>query len=297
MTKRILILILAGMLLLSGCITKSPGTTVLVVTATPSVVQEQQVVYITATPNTAATNAVATAAGTSLKITNIVDNGGGLATIYWESVGDFPVGFELVWSDSNQSPSFPTDPSMYIGDPNKRSAQIQGDATKTYYVRICRYVNNSCDVYSNTGTISFTKPTATAAVPTATSALLPPPPIYYPPTATPYSGPPFIKISSITYAGSATATVTWQAYGSFPEGFLILYVKGTAVPTYGDYQYYSVPSGSKRSFTVYGTNDSTYTFVVCRWTGTTCDMNSPAVRYTFIQKSPTKTPGGIYPVP
>jgi hypothetical protein len=301
MTKRVLIALLAGMLILTGCITlQSPGTggdnsqTVLVVTATPlPATQQQQVIYITATPDTAATNAAATVAGSSIAITGVVDNGGGKATIYWESVGDFPVGFELVWSDSNKTPTFPNDPSMYISDPNKRSAQIQGDISKKYYVRICRYVNNSCDIYSNVGVIKFAQPTPTktqTAYPTATMVYYPPPPVY--PTATPYSGAPYIKITSITYAGSGAATIHWQAYGSFPNGFRILYTVGTSVPKYGDALLYKVTSGSARSYTVYGTNGKTYTFVVCRWTGTSCDLNSPAYVYKFTAATPT--PGGHY---
>lgn len=307
MAKRIVIVLTVCMLLLSGCITlQYPGTggetsqEVLVVTATPlsgQAVGEQQVIYITATPDGAATAEAATLASTSIKITGLVDEGNGKTTIYWETVGDFPVGFELVWSDSNKTPTFPADPSIYISDGNKRSATIQRDVSKKYYVRICRYVNNSCDVYSDVGVITATKPTATATKTSApaSTAYYPPPPVY--PTATPYSGPPYIKITSISYAGSGSATVYWQAYGSFPNGFLVLYATGTTVPTYGDYKYYKVNSGSARSYTVYGTNNTTYTFVVCRWTGTTCDLNSNAYVYKFTSATPTRTPGGAYPPP
>jgi len=296
MTKRILIALLAGVMILTACQATGGNTApqILVVTATPlPATQQQQVIYITATPDTAATNAAATNAAASITITGVVDNGGGLATIYWESVGDFPAGFELVWSDSNKTPTFPQDPSIYISDPNKRSAQIQGDISKKYYVRICRYVNNSCDIYSNVGTIKFAKPTPTVTLtmaPTATAFYYPPPPIY--PTATVYSGAPYIKITSITYAGSGTATIRWQAYGSFPNGFLVLYAAGSTVPYYGDYPYYKVASSTARSATVYGTNGKTYTFVVCRWTGTSCDMNSPAYVYKFTAATPT--PGKHY---
>jgi hypothetical protein len=307
MTKRLLIVLTLCMLILTGCITlQYPGTggdtsgEVIVVTATPlPQSQEQQVIYITATPDTAATNAAATSAATTIKITSIVDNGNGLATVYWESTGDFPVGFELVWSDSHQTPTFPEDPSVYIGDPSKRSAQIQGDIKKTYYVRICRYVSNSCDIYSDVGVIKFAKPTATVTrtmAPTNTSAYMPPPPVYYP-TSTPYSGAPYIKITSITYAGSGSANITWTAYGSFPKGFLILYAIGTTVPTYGDFSYFKVANGTTRSYTVSGTNGKTYTFVICRWTGTSCDLNSNAYVYKFTSATPTRTPVGAYPLP
>ena len=290
MKKRLLILFITCMLVLTSCISgqyPTGGQEVIVVTATP--IQEQQVIYVTATPDGASPIAVATTPAASIKITDVVDNGGGKATIYWETSGEFPVGFELVWSDSDDSPTFPENPSMYIGDPNKRSAQIQGDINKTYYVRLCRYVNNSCDVYSDLGTIKFTKPTsmpANTAIPT----------IAYP-AATAYAGPPFIKITGIQYTASQSARIFWQTYGNFPKGFLVLYVQSkTTVPTYGDYKYYQT-SSTTRSFDVYGTNGEYYTFVVCRWTGTSCDMNSDPYVFKFSQSIPTKTPSGIYPLP
>jgi hypothetical protein len=290
MKKQLLILLIACMLVLTSCIPSqysTGGQEVIVVTATP--IPEQQVIYVTATPDGASPIAAATTSPASIKIIGVVDDGGGKATIYWETSGDFPVGFELVWSDSDDSPTFPENPSMYIGDPNKRSAQIQGDVNKTYYVRICRYVNNSCDVYSDLGTIKFTKPTAN---PTNTAI----PTIAYP-TATVYSGPPFIKITGIQYTASQSARIYWQAYGSFPKGFLILYVQSkSTVPTYGDYKYYQA-SSTTRSYDVYGTNGEYYTFVVCRWTGTSCDMNSNPYVFRFSQTTPTKTPSGIYPLP
>jgi hypothetical protein len=289
MKKTFLILLFVCVLVLTSCIPQSSNTEpeIIVVTATP--IPEQQVIYVTATPDSAGTVAAATTAAATIKITDVVDDGGGKATIYWETVGDFPVGFELVWSDSDNSPTFPENPSIYIGDSNKRSAQIQGDVNKTYYVRLCRYVNNSCDVYSDLGTIKFAKPTS---APTNTAI----PTIAYP-TATAYAGPPFIKITGIQYTASQSARIYWQAYGNFPKGFLILYVQSkNVVPTYGDYKFYQA-SSTTRSFDVYGSNDEYYTFVVCRWTGSTCDMNSNAYVFKFTQTTPTKTPSGIYPLP
>jgi hypothetical protein len=303
MNKRNTILFLGFMLFLAGCVTvqyptvTQPTAVALDPTATQTA---QQVIYVTATPDPITATAASTQVPASITITGLVDNGSGLASIYWETSGDFPAGFELVWSDVDVNPTFPGDPSMYISNPNKRSAQIQGELGKIYYVRLCRYVSNSCDAYSPVGIIGFVAPSATPTLtPTATATpkFLPMmPPLYKTPVTSTYSSEPYIYISSIKSTGAGAALIYWTAYGDFPNGFLILYSEGTTVPSYGDYSSYKISDGSDRSATVIGGFGSTYTFVICRWTGTTCDTYSNAYEYTFAAVTPTRTPGsGGYP--
>jgi hypothetical protein len=302
MRKIVIIFVVGLMLTLTGCITvQYPEAAA--ATAEPVIIvatsDGTQVQYITATPEPATATPTATEKPVSITITNVINNGEGQATVFWESSGDFPNGFMMVWSDTNTAPTFPEDTSTYINDPDKRSAQLQGELGKIYYIRVCRYVDNACDVYSNIGIVGMMTPTAettgTSAV-AATSTkwwtqLTP----SYTKTATRTTTPstasaPYIKITSIQATGPGAAKIYWRAFGDFDNGFLVLYAEGTTVPTYGDYRAYTIEEGYVRSATVTGGFGAKYTFVVCRWAGNYCDFYSAPYTYTFTGITPSPTP-------
>lgn len=299
--NRVLLALMIGSLVLAGCITiqypaSAPTATaapvnitnLLAATQTPQVIYitataQANVIVVTSTPEPA--TATPTEAPASLTLTSVVDNGSGSITVYWQATGSFPSGYELVWSASNTAPTFPADSSTYISDPAQTSALLHVDAGRIYYVRLCRYVEGTCDLYSNVGIVGSEYPTATA---TPVSIALPHNPPRPPvPQATSTGVSPSITITSIKTTAAGEARITWRATGDFPDGFLVMYVEGTIAPSYGDYPYYTVSNGYARSTLVSGNYGSVYTFRVCRFTGTTCDTYSNAYQYTFIGVTPT----------
>ena len=295
--------------LLAGCfqIVPSDVTSVAAEKANPTNTPEPQIVYVTATPNEpiviVVTNTPEPATATpqvvdSITITNLVDNGGGQATIGWNATGSFPSGFEIVWSDVNQIPTFLSDTSSYVTDSNARSAVINAQAGKIYFIRVCRYVDNSCDLYSNVAYFAMNNPTVTPFTPTSTpniSYVWSTSSITRTPTSTTTAATPSIFITSIRSAGNGAATIYWRAYGSFSDGFKILYSKDASQPTYGDYSLYSIDDGDTRSASVSGDFGTKYYFRICRYTGSSCDSYSNTYSYTF--SGPPLTPSGTLEFP
>jgi hypothetical protein len=77
----------------------------------------------------------------------------GSTLLKW-SVGDsleVKDGFRLVMSSTNSEPIHGVDTGKYIGDGNSRQMNLNINDSKSYYVRICRYISSSdsCDSYSN----------------------------------------------------------------------------------------------------------------------------------------------------
>lgn len=305
MPKRLIVTILIAGFVLAGCnlfpaaTTAAPTATaivppvatqtpiIIIVTATP-----ESLVVPTATPVPAATNTPSV--GDSITITKAEDLGGGKANITWNVTGSFPAGFEVVWSETNTSPTYPNDSSNYLSDPATRAVQIVGQTGHTYYLRVCRYVNNGCDLYSNVAQINFSGPAATPIVylptspyyPTATyNPWLP----GYNPQGTPIPSEAGMKIFRVVKTASGKATVYFQAYGSFPHGFKLIYTTANRMPTYGMYPDLSVPA-SDRSVPITGDVGKTYFLRLCRFTGTTCDIYSPTFEFLFTEMDTTATP-------
>jgi hypothetical protein len=311
MPKRLIITILIAGLLLAGCnlFPKAPtATPVVTQIVPPAETQTPIIIIVTATPETpgqvatntalpaAATNTPAT--GESITITKAEDLGGGKANITWEVVGSFPAGFEVVWSETNINPTFPKDSSTYISAPNTRTVQIVGQAGHTYYLRVCRYVNNTCDLYSNVAQIAFTGPTATPIVfyptspyPTKTAVTWLP---GYNPWGTPVPADAGMKIYRVVKTANGKATVYFQAYGNFPYGMKLIYTTANRMPTYGMYSDISVPAGN-RSVPITGELGQTYFLRLCRCTGKTCDIYSPTFEFMFTEMDTTATPSATAP--
>lgn len=277
-------------LLLAGCFTTptpqptlplQPASTQVLDTPAPTFV----VVTATAEATAAATDMPAvTTPPDSITVTNITDLGNGKATVYWDAVGNFPAGFKLVWSEKDVSPTFPQDDSIDVSDPAAKSAPFSGEFGKIYYIRICRFVNNACDLYSNLGIFAFFNPTPTIP---STSVVLPTNTPVITGTSTPDVS--YIIITSIVDAGLGKARIHWDAGGTYAYGFRIVYSRTHNPPVYGTDQDYRIDNGAYRTAFLDGTPGATYYYRVCRFTGITCDLYSNVFTYTYSSSSSTAT--------
>lgn len=309
-TKIKYLLLLGAILLLAGCIptpatpttepivipyggenTSTPIPLVVYVTATPFPPSDSTVNPTPVAPYTTPTPVPSNA---SITVTQVEDIGGGHAIVHWTTTGSFPSGYIIVWSSTNQGPTYPADQSNYSTDPYARSALITAQMGKIYYLRVCRLVNNTCDVYSNLAIFALSK------LPTSTPVWSTYSPYYYP-TATPIStsynssGTPVASTSGITItgmsdAGSGKARINWSAYGTFSSGFDIVYSSSYNLPYVGGYLYYIVSDGTARSAYVDGTPGTTYYYRICRRTGTTCDIYSNTYAFLYPGTAPTDVP-------
>jgi hypothetical protein len=86
----------------------------------------------------------------SITLNPIVDEGSGSVTVKWIAEGSFPQGFKVVWSDVENQPTFPENDNYRVESPTDRQATIAGfESGKTYYFRVCRFLDGACDIYSN----------------------------------------------------------------------------------------------------------------------------------------------------
>jgi hypothetical protein len=311
--------LLALAVMLAGCIPTATPTpapveqnpTQLPVVDTPA--GPPQVIYITATPfSPSGTEAAATAtpveavatvtptpSDTSLAIAGVDDLGGGRAVIRWSATGSFPTGYIVVYSDSNQNPTFPMNNYNYTGDPNARSAMITVEVGRIYYVRVCRYTNNTCDVYSNLGVFALQNvaPTSYASYPNGNySPTAVPSSIAYNSNGDVISSSSTMAITSMTAAATGKAIIRWTATGTFSKGFAIVFSPSYTKPFIGGYAYYVVGDSTARSAYVDGTPGTTIYYRLCRYTGTTCDIYSAPFTYTFPGTAPTAIPVTATPV-
>ncbi len=228
MPKKLIFTILIASLVLAGCnlFPVAPTAAPVATNVPPAETQTPIIIIVTATPESQqevpTDTPVAAVTSTpspsdSINITKAEDLGGGKANITWEVNGNFPAGFEVVWSETNSSPSFPGDSSTYLSDSATRAVQIVGQTGHTYYLRICRYVNNSCDLYSNVAQINFSGAPATPIVfyptsiyPTATSMPWLP---AYDADGNLITADAGMKINKVVKTASGKATLYFQAAG------------------------------------------------------------------------------------
>jgi hypothetical protein len=314
------ITLMAGvLLLLTGCTyftaapTVQPTTEIQVIVVTNTPTPEPNIVYLTATP--AAGEVTETAAAqtgptstpltgnASITVTSVDDQGGGRAVVHWTPIGDFPSGYVIVWSATNQLPTYPNDQFNYAGDPSTRSAMITGEVGKIYFLRVCRLVNNTCDVYSNLGIFTLSRvATATPIYRTpvgGTGYTATPKYNAYNSAGTPVSSSSGITITNITGTGYATgkAKITWLANGSFSSGFRIMYSTSYKNPYYVGYEYYVISDGTARSAYVDGTPGMTYYYRICKISGTTCDPYSNSYSFLYPGSTPTSVPTSLTQTP
>jgi hypothetical protein len=100
------------------------------------------------------------ASGT-IKITSIKDNNSGKAVITWTATGSQSQPFWIYYSESYQYPYYGGYPMWKVSDSAARSAYLEGEAGKTYWIRICHYTGSGCEYYSNPVQYSFPSATVT----------------------------------------------------------------------------------------------------------------------------------------
>jgi hypothetical protein len=276
-------------------VTATPGADekVVVVTATPEpVTPTPEFIIITATPENTAEATATTASGSTssssatpaIAMANTYMQDTRNMYVSWNADGDMEKGFQVVWSYTNNTPTFPQDSSTYVSDINSRVVTIQVEPGHDYYIRVCRFNSSSqCDLYSNTITVNSGKAVPTAVYYQPPSQWVPQQP-YHPSngtataTATSTSASDteaaYINLYAIRSNVSGTAVVHWSASGTFPYGFIVLYSSASAYPTYGDYPFYTVSSSTARSATVSGGVGTTFYYRVCRLTSLGADSCS-----------------------
>lgn len=308
MAKRMLVIILlSSLVLLTGCdlfasptvvqptqpaasATASPMPLVVVITATPFAPAGEGTLV---NPTAVVPFASPTTSPGAITITKVEDQGNGQALVNWTVNGDFPSGYQVVWSSVHENPTFPEDTSTYTSDSNARAALISGESGKIYYVRVCRVKEDSCDLYSNLGIFALFSKTKTptssyhtgggsTAVPTYKATT-------YNSKGTPISSTNSIKITDITEAGAGKAHIYWTAVGEFTRGFKIVYSKTDSTPTFGEDFYYAIGDPKARDAYVDGDAGVKYYYRVCRYTGSTCDIYSATYTYTFPGTAATST--------
>ena len=307
MAKRISIsLIVIALLILSGC-TQGPAqapqglsdadVATLVAVATQAAVAPPESIQPTATVQAEGSSApTRTPMPGSITITGIQETGTGKAIVSWEATGEFPAGFKVVWTNVQGLPTFPEDTSVFVGDPAARAAMISGKTGEIYYVRVCRFTGDGCDIYSNLGIFAYVmnaltpQPTITPrpadATATKQAAILTPKPT----TSGWIPGTPGVWIDIVEMKGGedGKAYMKWDSGYSPTAGFKILYSTTNKTPTYGTDPYYYV-GGTVRQAWVDGIQGKTYYYRICGFNGTKCEVYSPVYTYKFPGTAPVPT--------
>ena len=199
----------------------------------------------------------------SITATKFEALGDGKARIYWEVEGEFPEGFKVVWSQDTSTPVFPDDIWDYISDGDARSAEVFGTPGDSYYFRVCKYSNGVCAFYSPVVKYTFEEAAEKTATPISTNSA------------------EYIKITSIQSGGTGKANIYWEANGSFPKGFKVVWSTNTSEPVYPGNEYQYLSSESARSTTITGTAGKKVYFRVCRYDGSKCNLYSNSYAFTY----------------
>lgn len=230
----------------------------------------------------------------SITITSIMETGPGRALVNWDAIGEFPSGFKVVWTDVQGKPTFPENTSVYASGPNARSALINGKSGTIYYVRVCRYLNGICDIYSELGIFAFldtSSPTPDkASAATATMLAFIQTKTAIPGGITGGTTGTSLVITSMSGGATGKAYMAWTAEGSFPLGYKIVYSKTNTKPTYGTDPYFYVRDSAARYAYVDGDPGSKYYYRICRYITSGCDTYSPVYTHTFTGTAFTPTP-------
>jgi hypothetical protein len=274
---------------------------------TPQVVLSPTLEQPSVTVGTLATPTNTPMPGT-IVITGISQQSPDSALISWDVTGNFPSGFRVVWTDVQSAPTFPQNNSIAVGSSTARSAIINVSSGPIYYVRICRFVVDSCDIYSNLGIFAFspvtstpnqyTAYTATAAAlyKTATAAASITPSITPTRTNTPVPSATAIGgtdstlvINSIIDAGSGNAKITWTDSAGSSLGYKIVWsTASTTTPVYASGYYFSITNSAARLAYINGTGSTIYYYRICRATSSGCGAYSATYTYTY-PAGPTAT--------
>lgn len=223
----------------------------------------------------------------SIVIKSIVEKSQDSALITWDVSGDFPSGFRVVWSDQQGLPTFPENNSLIVGSSTARSALINVVPGMIYYVRVCRYLKDTCDIYSDLGIFAFTPSTATpdlnpaktataaAAIKTSTAAAI------IKKTSTALNYDPTLVITLMKGGEAGKAYMAWTDTVGTSKGYKIVFSKTSSTPTLGTGNYFYVSDSAARSAYVDGDSNTKYYYRICRYNGSTCTAYSATYTFTF----------------
>ncbi len=302
--KKVLAIVIVGLLFLSGCNGKDNNQMsideIVALTAQAAIASQPTLTPVsslgppaTNTPESpSVTQPAPSNSNASITITGIQETGYGRAIVNWDAVGDFPSGFKLVWTTEVRYPVFPGDTNSYSSDPYSRSMMFSGTPGTIYMLRVCRFTGDACDVYSDLGIFAFS--TSAASITPLPSTKTVWPTIRVPgggggggATATPVSS---LTITSVTAASPGKALMKWTSDTNPSKGFKIVYSKTNSVPVYGTDSYYVISDGAARQAYVDGTSNTKYYYRICKFDGTKCDPYSPVYTFTFPTFTGSPTP-------
>lgn len=170
-----------------------------------------------------------------------------------------PNGFKLVRS-TGINPVYPGNEYVYLSDGSTRNYTWKMTDGKSYYFRVCKYIDGVCKNYSNNLLLKAPYIAETTKDTGATT-----------------------NVSSIYVAGSGNA-ITWRTTGESPLGFKLVWSMN-AHPTYptrdGDkYNYYSDPSQSTGTIDAFS-GSGVYYVRVCEYLGGACGVYSNEIQITL----------------
>ncbi len=227
-------------------------------------------------------NPIKTAIPGEIKITGITQKSPGVAQVNWDSSGEFPFGYKIVFTDVQSYPTYPESSYTSIYSPTAKTGLISYSPDRIYYVRVCRFIVDKCDIYSDLGIFAFAPPTATPK-PTKTTSNV----VATGGTSVPYDSTLIIDL--IKSAGTGKAYFAWTDKSSSPKGYKIVYSSSSQVPTYGTDAYFYIADSTLRSAYIDGSSNTKYYYRICRFDGTKCTAYSAVYAFTFPTYSITST--------
>ncbi|PKO01161.1 MAG: hypothetical protein CVU42_01570 [Chloroflexi bacterium HGW-Chloroflexi-4] len=226
-------------------------------------------------------NATKTIMPGEIRITGITKKSAGVAQINWETSGEFPYGYKIVYTDQQTYPTYPENTFTSIYNSNAKAGVISYVPDRIYYVRVCRVLVDSCDLYSDLGIFAFAPPTATPK-PTKT-----PSKVVVGGTTVPYDST--LTIDIIKSASTGKAYFAWTDKSSSSKGYKIVYSSSSQIPTYGKDPYFYIADSATRSAYVDGNSNTKYYYRICRFDGSKCTAYSAVYAFTFPSYSITST--------
>ena len=297
MIKRVwLVLVILGMLFSVGCdLLATTGTQETAVALSDSEIATLEALstQVNATPDgilrlptpTQTPEGSNETSAASITITGITEQTPGVAMVTWLASGDFPSGFKVVWSDVQGYPTYPENSSVLVESSIARSAQITVTPGVIYYVRVCRFINGTCDVYSDLGIFAFSSATPNpkpvmdlrATVTAAARRHNTTPTV----SGTTVTSDPTLKITLMKGGEDGKAYMTWTDKNPGSNGYKIVYSKTSTTPTYGTDAYFYIADSNARSAYIEGESNTQYYYRLCRYNGSTCGSYSEVYTYKF----------------
>jgi hypothetical protein len=166
-----------------------------------------------------------------------------------------PNGFKIVRS-TGINPVYPGNEYIYLSDQAARSYTWKMTDGKSYYFRVCKYIDGKCSNYSNNLLLKAPYQAETVGE---------------------------VNVTSI-YVTASGDTISWRTTGNSPLGFKLVWSKNTH-PTYptrdGDkYNYYTDPEQAAGTVDAFD-GAGTYYLRVCEYLGSACGVYSNEIQVTL----------------